>query len=72
MKEMRARSLENVRGCAVSDGMVSKSLLDKLTDEQRMRGDSFRYLSGRGQRQCKGPEAGFYLVCEKQWRVQCG
>lgn len=72
MKEMRTRSLENVRDCAVLDGMVRKSLLDKLTDEQRMRGDRFRYLPGSGQRKCKGPEAGFYVVREQQWGVQCG
>lgn len=69
---MGAKSSQNVGGCAVLGGMVRDGLLDKLAFEQRMRQENFKYLSGRGHRKCKGPEAGFYLTCEEQRRGQCG
>lgn len=70
VKGMRVRSSEKAGGRAILDGMAREGLLHTLTFKQRMRGENFGYLSGRGQRKCKGPKARFYLVCEEQWGVQ--
>lgn len=53
------RSLENAGGRALLDGIVRDGLLHTLTFRQRMRGENLGYLSGRGQRKCKGPRQDF-------------